>query len=109
MPKYIIERVIPASGALTSRSLQKMAQQSCDAIQQIGTKIQWIESFVTADKWYCVYIADEEETIRQHAQIGNFPIDAIHEVMAYVDPVSAEGNLTQRKKQQSPGEPFPDC
>lgn len=93
MPKYIIERIIPASGALTSRSLQKIARNSCDAVQQIGTQIQWIESFVTADKWYCVYIAANEELIHEHAAIGGFPVNAIHEVMAYVDPVSAEGDL----------------
>jgi len=93
MPKYIIERIIPASGALTSRSLQKIARSYCDAIHQVGTRIQWIESFVTADKWYCVYVAADEATIREHATIGGFAINGIHEVMACVDPVSAEGDL----------------
>lgn len=84
---------MPASGALTTRSLQKIAQSSCDAIRQAGEGIQWVESFVTADKWYCIYIATDEELIREHARLGGFPVNAIHEVMAYVDPVSAEGNL----------------
>jgi hypothetical protein len=93
MPKYIIERIIPASGALTSRSLQKIARISNDAVQQAGAGIQWVESFVTADKWYCIYIAIDENIIREHAAIGGFPVNAIHEVMAYVDPVSAEGDI----------------
>jgi hypothetical protein len=91
MPRYIIERTLPASGALTTRSLQKMARSSRDILQQMGTKIQWIESYVTADKWYCVYIATDEETVREHGRLGGFPVDVIHEVITRLDPVSAEG------------------
>ena len=90
MPRYLIERTLPGSGALTSRSLQKMARSSCDTLHRMGTRIQWLESYVTADKWYCLYIADNEDTVREHGKLGGFPIEAIYEVITRVDPVSAE-------------------
>jgi hypothetical protein len=93
MPKYIIERVVPGSGALTTRSLQKIARSSFDAITQMSHRIQWVESWVTADKWFCLYIAPDEDTIREHATLVGFPADAIYEVMARVDPVTAEGHI----------------
>ena len=90
MPKFIIEREIPGTGALTKSSLQKIAKESCDAIRSIGTDIQWVNSYVTADKWYCVYIAKDESLVREHGKRGGFPVNGVYEVMAVVDPVDAE-------------------
>jgi len=90
MPKFIIEREIPGSGALTKSSLQQFAKESCDALRSLGTDIQWVASYVTADKWFCLYIAKDEALVREHAKRGGFPVDAVLEVMAVVDPVDAE-------------------
>jgi hypothetical protein len=96
MPKYVVERQMPGSGALTTRSLQKIAKRSCDTIIEMDANIQWIESFVTADKWFCIYIASDESLIREHAKRGDFPIMTINEVITIVDPVSAEGEFIER-------------
>lgn len=93
MPKYVIERDFPGSGALTTRSLQKIAKQSCDTLNEMGTQIQWIESYVTADKWYCLYIATNEDLVREHAKRAGFPVNAVNEVITVVDPVNAEGEF----------------
>ncbi|HEX7845632.1 MAG TPA: DUF4242 domain-containing protein [Chitinophagaceae bacterium] len=90
MPKFIIERDIPGSGALTKSSLQQIARRSCEAIREIGPDIQWVQSYVTADKWYCVYIAKDESLVREHGKRGGFPVDDVLEVMAVVDPADAE-------------------
>jgi len=90
MPKYIIEREIPGAGALTKRSLQNIAKKSCDVIREMGTEVQWLESFVTGDKIYCVYIAPSEDMIRAHAQQGGFPANRISEVKTIIDPTTAE-------------------
>lgn len=95
MPKYIIEREIPGAGALTKRSLQNIAKKSCAVINEMGTKVQWLESFVTGDKLYCVYIAENEEVVKEHAKRGGFPANVINEVMAMLDPVSAEEAVTE--------------
>jgi len=95
MPKYIIEREIPGSGGLTSTSLKKIAKKSCDVITEMDGKVQWIESFVTADKWYCVYLAANEQLIKEHAKRGDFPANAINELMAIVDPASGENILSE--------------
>lgn len=90
MPKYIIERDIPNAGALTAEDLQSISQKSCSVLSGMGTKIQWLESYVTDDKVYCVYIAPNEATIKEHAEQGGFPANRISQVRAIIDPTSAE-------------------
>jgi len=90
MPKYVIERNIPGVGNLKPEELQAISQKSCGVIRNIGPKIQWIESFVTADKIYCIYIAPDEATVREHATQGGFPANSISEVKARIDPTTAE-------------------
>lgn len=90
MPKYVIERAIVGAGKLSPQQLQATSQKSCGVLKQLGPQIQWIESYVTDDKIYCVYIAPDEEMVRQHAQQGGFPADRISEVKAIIDPTTAE-------------------
>ena len=90
MPKYIIEREISGSDAFTSEQLQGIAQKSCDVLNGMGPQVQWMQSYVTADKWYCVYIAPNKDAVLEHAKRGGFPANAVNEVVANVDPVSAE-------------------
>ena len=90
MPKYIIEREIPGAGALSPLELQGISQKSCSILHEMGPQIQWLESYVTDDKVYCVYIAPDAETVREHAQKGEFPANRISEVKAIINPVSAE-------------------
>ena len=90
MPKYVIEREISGAGKLSEEEFQGISQKSCGVLQEMGPKIQWVESLVTDDKIYCVYIAPNEETIREHAQKGGFPADRISEVKAMIDPTTAE-------------------
>ncbi len=90
MPKFIIERDIPNAGSLTSDQLQGIAAKSCSVLQQMGPSIQWIESDVTNDKIYCVYIAQSEEEIREHARRGGFPADEVNAVRAHIDATTAE-------------------
>ena len=90
MPKYIIERDIPNAGALTAQDLQGISQKSCSVLSGMGTKIQWLESYVTDDKVYCVYIAPDEATIKEHAEQGGFPANRISQVRNIIDPTSAE-------------------
>ena len=91
MPKYVIEREITGAGKLSSEEVQGISQKSCGVLQEMGPQIQWVESFVTDDKIYCVYIAPDEEAIREHAQKGGFPADRISEVKLMIDPTTAEG------------------
>jgi hypothetical protein len=91
MPKFIIEREIPGAGALTSEQLQGISQTSCGVLRSLGPQIQWLESYVTADKVYCVYIAPDEATVRAHAVQGGFPANRISEVKGIIDPTTAEG------------------
>lgn len=93
MPRYIVERQIPGSGAYTTRTFQKIAVRLCNAIKEMGHGIQWTTSFVTADKWFCVYIAPDEQTIREHAKHSGLLITGVYEVMSVVDPVVAEDGL----------------
>ncbi len=95
MPKYIIEHEIPGAGTLTSDQLQAISQKSCGVLNELGPQIQWIESYVTGDKIYCVYIAPNEELIREHANRGGFPANRISEIKIVIDPTTAE---TARKK-----------
>jgi hypothetical protein len=90
MPKYIIERDIPNAGALTAQDLQGISQKSCSVLSGMGTKIQWLESYVTDDKVYCVYIAPDEATIKEHAEQGGFPANRISQIRTMIDPTSAE-------------------
>lgn len=90
MPKYVIERNIPEAGQLSTSELQAISQKSCDVLKELGPEIQWVESFVTADKVYCVYNAPNDEIIREHAQRGGFPADRIQKVARVIDPTTAE-------------------
>ena len=90
MPKYVIEREIPEAGKLSAEELQGISQKSRGVLQEMGPQIQWVESFVTEDKIYCVYIAPNEEAVREHAQKGGFPANRISEVKSVIDPTTAE-------------------
>lgn len=90
MPKYVIERNVPNAGKLSPDELQGISQKSCDVLRSMGPEIQWIHSYVTGDKLYCVYIAPNEQAIREHAQRGGFPANQISEVKTIIDPTSAE-------------------
>ena len=90
MPKFVIERTIPGAGALTPQDLQGISQKSCGILRQMGPEIQWVESFVTQDKIYCVYIAPDAEAVREHAKQGGFPVDSVAEVKNVISPVTAE-------------------
>ena len=91
MPKYVIEREIPDAGKLTSQQLQAISQTSCGVLHKLGSQIQWLESFVTDDKIYCVYIAPNEEMVREHAKQGGFPANRISAVRTVISPTTAEG------------------
>jgi hypothetical protein len=90
MPKYIIEREIPDAGKLLPEQLQAISQKSCEVLRNLGPQIQWLQSYVTGDKIYCVYIAPDKETVREHAKQGGFPANRISEVRAVIDPTTAE-------------------
>lgn len=90
MPKYVIKREIPNAGKLSAQELQAISRKSCGVLNRIGPQIQWVQSYVTGDKVYCVYIAPNEEMIRQHTQEGGFPANRIAEIKAVIDPTTAE-------------------
>ena len=90
MPKYVIERDLPGAGKLSPQDLKGISQKSCGVLDELGPKIQWQESYVTDDKIYCVYIAPNEDLVREHARKGGFPANRVSEVRAMIDPVSAE-------------------
>ncbi|MBV8255272.1 MAG: DUF4242 domain-containing protein [Chitinophaga sp.] len=90
MPKYVIEREIPGAGKFSEEQLKAISQTSCGVLSNMGPQIQWVHSYVTGDKIYCVYIAPNEELIREHAEKGGFPANAISEVSAIIDPTTAE-------------------
>ena len=90
MPKYVIEREIPGAGKLTADELKTISQKSCGVLRQMGPEIQWVESYVTDDKLYCVYVAPSAEVVRQHAELGGFPAHRISEVKRVIDPTTAE-------------------
>lgn len=90
MPKYVIERDIPGAGNLTAEQLQGISQKSCGVLKQLGPAVQWVESYVTGDRIYCVYIAENEELLREHARRGGFPANRISRVAAKIDPTTAE-------------------
>jgi hypothetical protein len=90
MPKYVIEREIPGAGQLSAEQLKAISQASCGVLSSMGSQIQWIHSYVTTDKIYCVYIAPNEEMVREHAQKGGFPANVVSEVATIIDPTTAE-------------------
>jgi hypothetical protein len=90
MPKYIIERDIPGAGKLSAAELHGISQKSCNVLHNLGPQIQWVQSFVTGDKVYCIYISPNEELIREHARQGGFPANKISEVKEIIDPTTAE-------------------
>ena len=90
MPKYVIEREIPGAGKLTPEQLKGISQTSCGVLSSMGTQIQWLQSYVTGDKIYCVYIAPNEEMVREHAKQGGFPANSVSEVATIIDPTTAE-------------------
>ncbi len=91
MPKFLIEREIPGAGDLTAPELQAISQKSCGVLREMGPRIQWVESYVTGDKIYCVYIAADEATVREHAAQGGFPANRVSEIKRMIDPTTAEG------------------
>ena len=90
MPKYLIEREIPGAGSLKPEELQAISQKSCGVLREMGPQIQWVESYVTGDKVYCVYIAPDEASVQTHAQKGGFPANSIARVRSVIDPTTAE-------------------
>jgi cell division inhibitor SulA len=90
MPKFLIEREIPGAGSLTPQQLQGISEKSCSVLRNLGPQVQWVESYVTGDKIYCVYIAPNEEMIREHARQGGFPANRVSEIRRMIDPTTAE-------------------
>lgn len=90
MPKFLIEREIPDAGKLTDRDLKAISQKSCRVLRELGPEVQWIQSYVTDDKLYCVYLADHEGLIREHAERGGFPVSRISRISSIIDPSTAE-------------------
>lgn len=90
MPKFVIERAIPNIGAATASDLQAISQKSCGVLRELGPDVQWVESFVTGDKIYCVYNAVDEQLVREHARRGGFPADSVSRVVTTIDPTTAE-------------------
>jgi hypothetical protein len=93
VPKYLIERDLPGAGKLTAPQLKAISQTSCGVLQELGPQIQWVHSYVTNDKIYCIYIAPNAEIIREHARRGQFPANHIVEVKSVIDPTTAEAPL----------------
>ena len=90
MPKFVIEREIPGAGDLTAADLQGISQKSCGVLRELGPQIQWVQSYVTDNKVYCVYIAPDEAAVRKHAEMGGFPANSVSEVRSVIDPTTAE-------------------
>jgi hypothetical protein len=90
MPKFVIEREIPGAGDLSAADLQGISQKSCGVLRELGPQIQWVQSYVTDNKVYCVYIAPDEAAVRKHAEMGGFPANSVSEVRTVIDPTTAE-------------------
>ena len=90
MPKFVIERDIPEAGNLSPEQLQAISQKSCGILREMGPEIQWVESYVTDDKVYCVYVAPDEDAVRKHAQQGGFPANRISQIRSVIDPTTAD-------------------
>ena len=96
MPKFLIEREIPGAGRLSAQDLKAVAQKSCGVLSELGPSVQWVESYVTDDKIYCVYIAPNEEMVREHARQGGFPANRVSEVKRMIDPTTSEAQAVSR-------------
>jgi hypothetical protein len=90
MPKFVIERELPGAGKLSAAELQGISQKSCGVLNSMGPKIQWVQSYVTDDKIYCVYIAPDEATVREHATKGGFPANRVSRIATMIDPTTSE-------------------
>ncbi len=90
MPKFVIEREIPGAGQFSPSDLQAISQKSCGVLSAMGPQIQWVQSYVTADKIYCVYVAPDEASVREHAKQGGFPANSVARVFTVIDPTTAE-------------------
>ena len=90
MPKYVIERNLPRAGQLSAAELAAVSDKSCSALRSFGSRVQWMQSYVTGDKIYCIYVAPSEGVIREHARLAGFPVSRIAEVTAIIDPVTSE-------------------
>lgn len=90
MPKFVIEREIPGAGQMKAADLQAVSRKSCDVLQAMGPQVQWVQSYVTGDKIYCIYNAENEELVREHARRGGFPANSVSRVTAVIDPTTAE-------------------
>jgi hypothetical protein len=90
MPKYVIERELPGAGSLSAETLQAISQKSCGVLKGLGPQIQWVQSYVTDDKIYCVYIAPNKEMVLEHAKQGGFPANSVARVTTMIDPTTAE-------------------
>jgi len=91
MPKYVIERVVPGAGKMSAEDLKALSQRSCNVLRGMGPEIQWIHSYVTENKLYCVYVAPNEEMVREHARLGGFPANLVSVVQSIIDPTTSEG------------------
>ncbi len=90
MPKFVIEREIPGAGKLSVEQLQAISRKSCDVLREMGPEVQWVQSYVTGEKAYCVYIAPDAAAVRKHAEMGGFPANSVAQVHAVIDPTTAE-------------------
>jgi hypothetical protein len=96
MPKFVIEREIPGAGNLSGEQLQAISEKSCSVLRNLGPQVQWVQSYVTDDKIYCVYIAPNEQAVREHARIGGFPANRVSEIRTIIDPTTAEKARSQK-------------
>lgn len=101
MPKFVIERELAGAGRLSTADLQGISQKSCTVLNELGPQVQWVQSFVTDDKIYCVYIAPNEEAVKEHARRGGFPANAINQVRAVIDPTTAEAMSTSGRAESA--------
>jgi cell division inhibitor SulA len=92
MPKYLIERELPGAGSLSAEDLRGISEKSCGVLRELGPEIQWVHSYVTGDKITCLYIAPDEEAVREHARRGGFPANRVMEVKSIIDPTTAESS-----------------
>ena len=90
MPKFVIEREIPGAGDLSSEDLHGISEKSCSVLRELGPQVQWVQSYVTDNKIYCIYIAPDEASVRKHAEMGGFPANSVSEVRTVIDPTTAE-------------------
>jgi len=90
MPRYVIEREIPGAGDLSQEELHSISQKSCAVLRDLGPQVQWVQSYVTHDKIYCIYIAPDEASVRKHAELGGFPANSVAQVSSVIDPTTAE-------------------